>query len=335
MPGQPITTTAQSGILALGVDATFKDAYKRGMESAMNGVLGQIVGETSATADVVKYAYLESAPLPVRWDAGRGMPSKAMKDVGWSVTIDRWAAEVKWRFEDAQDQQIAGAIQAQAMQVGEGFWVRDEANIFEIINASVTAGGLSAAPNAADGVALFSATDATGAGRFGATGGNTITGASFNSGAGVRAAFFSAVQRRGAFLDTESQPLFGGPGKRWLVFGAVADTQVLYEGFYQQMTAQASTISQSNAGVSNVIRDAGLTVDLRITPRLSTGKMICFDLDVPIKPFIRANRMAPEPMSLTRANNLDAQNYGLEGIQWVSRTGYGVALPYGCIKVST
>jgi hypothetical protein len=107
------------------------------------------------------------------------------------------------------------------------------------------------------------------------------------------------------------------------------------EAFWQPITAQAAATSTSNASVTNVIQAAGLNITLVFTARVSTGVMYCFDTDVPVKPLIRVRRMSPEETVLTRANSNDAQKYGVEGMQWVARTGYGASVPYGAIKVTT
>lgn len=334
MPGLPVGTQANSGSLALGVQRNFWATYERDQTLANTGRLSRIVEEAPAVSDQVKFAYFESAPIPGFFGRGRTVASKSFKDVGWSVSVYEWAGKVEWRFQDAQDDQTS-SLEARARETGAGFWVRDESNFFQILNAGTDQTGLPAVPNCADGAAFFSATDGASANRFGVSGGNIVTGKNFGSGSGVRSAYQSGLSRMFQFQDTESQPLMNPGAKNFMVIGAAADLEAYNEAFKQQFVAQAAVTATSNAGVSNVIMDAGYNVELWLTQRVSTGVMFVFNTDVPVKPLVRVKRQDPQESVQNMTNSDIARLTGIEGVQWISRTGYGCSLPYGAVKVTT
>ena len=338
MPGLPVITTpgtgSSVGALSLGISTAFVGAYRRAEANANAGRLGRIVANVPATTDHWRGAYFQSPPIPGFWGRGRNIQSKSFKDVGWTIAVSEWGAKVEWKWTDEMDDQT-GSLISQGQGVGNGFWVRDESCFFQILNASTDSFGIQAAPNASDGAAMFSATDGASAARFGVTGGNLISGQSFSSGAGLRNGYQAALSRMFQFTDTETQPLLDPGAKNFLVIGAAADLAAYNEAFKQNMVAQSDSGATSNAGVSNVIFDAGYNVELWLTQRVSTGSMFVFNTDVPVQPLVRVQRSMPEPYPITMATDSVAKHTGIVGLQWVARTGYGVSLPYGAVKVTT
>lgn len=333
MPGQIVATQAQSGTLALGVSRDYWDAYGQAEQDSLNGNLGKIVMEMTGQSDHAKLAYYEACPIPSLWSRSTQAQSKSFKDVGWTIPVYEWEMTVEWRWTDAQDDQTT-SLKQRAQDAGSGFWIRDESVFFQMLNAGTDVDGLPAVPNASDGVAMFNATDGAGAARFGVSGGNIVSGQLFNSGAAIRAGFQAAHSRLGRFQNTVSQPLFGNL-KRFLVIGSMTDLAAYNEAYRQTFVAQAATTATSNAGVSNVLFDAGYEISLWLTQRVATGVMFVFALDTRVKPLIRLNREKPMENPITMANSDVARRTGNEGTQFISRTGYGVGLPYGAIKVTT
>lgn len=334
MPGLPVPTVQGSGTLALGVSAAYWDAYFQGQAASLQSPLSRLVLDVPATADQIKLAYFEAAAPPVFWPRGRPIPSKSFKDVGWSILVYEWAAKVEWDWRTAQDDQT-GSLQTMARNTGSLYWQRDDANYFQIFLAGTDSNGLPANPNAADGAACFSATDGASANRFGVSGGNIVSGQVFTSGAGMRAGYQAALSRMFQFQNTESQPLLNPDAKNFIVFAAAADLAAVNEAFKQQFVANSAPTATNNAGVTNVIQDAGYNVTLHVTQRLSTGTMIVACTDVPVKPLVRATRQLPEENMQLKTNSDIARLTGIEAVQYVARTGYGVGLPYSLIKVTT
>lgn len=334
MPGSYVGTVVNSNTLALGVVGNYKNAYQARAESTATGPLGAMVEQIPATADQIKLAAFESAPLPAHWRRGRPARSKSFKDFGWSIAVTDWTQIVPWRFQDAMDDQT-GSLVARAKEAGSKWWQRDEAIWFQIFNASTDSTGLPSIPNAGDGAAIFSATDGASANRFGVSGGNIVASQSFSSGAGLRAGYQAAISRMFQFQDTESQPLLDSGAKKFTVFTSAADLAVANEAFKQNMPLAAASTATSNGGVSNVLFDAGYEITAVTTQRLATGVMIISCSDVPVKPLVRAMRMAPEEQPILRSNSDEARETGIEGVQFTSRCGYGVGLPFGLVKVTT
>lgn len=333
MPSMPVGTTLNSNTLALGVSREYWMAYERGEADAMNGNLGKMVMDIEGKSDHAKLAYYNSAPIPALWRRSEAIAGMSFFDVGWTIQVKEWAREIRWRWTDEQDDQTQSLV-PMAQGVGKGFWVRDQSNFFQLLNNSTDTSGLDAIPNAADGVALFSATDGAGAARFGVTGGNIVSGQNFASGSGLRAGFQQAVSRMLQFQDTVGQPLFP-EFKNFLVIGAAADLQAWNEAFHQTIALAAPSTSTSNAGVSSVLVDAGYNITPWITQRVATGVMFVISTDAPVKPLIRVNRQRPSETPITLANDSEARKYGNVGLHYVSRTGYGIGLPYQAIKVTT
>lgn len=329
---QIVGTTLNSNTLALGVSREYWDAYARGEEWTTHGNLGKFVLDVQGVSDHWKGAYFNSSPIPRINRRGEPVASQAFSDVGWTIQVNEWTGDIRWRKTDADDDQTQ-SLKTRAQDVGNGYWVRDEAVAFQLLNNATDTTGLMAIPNAPDGVALFSATDGAGAARFGVTGGNIVGSQDFTSGAGVRQSFTAAVSRMRRFTDTVSQPLHQRLDN-FLVIASATDEAVLNEAFKQTMPAAASTTAQSNAGVSNVLFDAGYTINLWRTSRVATGVMFVVNTDSRAKPLIRVNRQKPEETPITMANSDEARRNLEEGLMWMSRTGYGVGLPYGIIKVT-
>lgn len=334
MPGQPVATTVGTNTLALGVSAAYWEAYYQKQQASLQAPLAQLVMEIPASADQIKLAAFQAAAPPVFWPRGRPISSKAFKDMGLTIRVDAWGTKVEYHRDDAKDDQT-GSLVTMAKNSGGLWFQRDDSNWFQVFNATTDSDGLPAALTAMDGAACFSATDGDSAARFGVTGGNIVTGQAFTSGAGIRAGYQAALSRMFQFQNTESQPLLDPGAKNFLVFGAAADLAAYNEGFKQQMVLGAAPTSTSNGGVSNVIADAGYNVTLNITQRLGTGVMVVACTDVPVKPLVRAKRADPEENFETMENSDRARDTRKEAVQYHARTGYGVGLPFGLIKVTT
>ena len=74
MPGSYVGTVVNSNTLALGVSGNYKAAYQAAAESTATGPLGSLIEQIPATADQIKLAAFEAAPLPAYWRRGRPAP---------------------------------------------------------------------------------------------------------------------------------------------------------------------------------------------------------------------------------------------------------------------
>jgi len=330
---QIVSTSLASNSLALGVSRDYADAYKKAEGSPLDGNMSLLVKEVEGKSDHWKGAYFESAPIPRLWRKGEEVAGQGFRDVGWTIYVDEWEQKVTWRWTDAQDDQTSTLVD-RAQDAGKGWWQRTESIIVQMLTASTDINGLSSVPNAADGVAAFSATDGASADRYGVVGGNILTGQSFSSGIGLRAAFMAARVRFMKMQDTVGQPLFSNV-KEFFILGSADDALAFNECFDQKTVAQSVAGATSNAGVSNVLLDAGYTVNYMLTPRISSGTMFIVHKGAKTKPIVLVNRSAPQEIPIRMENSDEARKTGIEGTQFISRTGFGFGVCYGIMKVTT
>ena len=105
------------------------------------------------------------------------------------------------------------------------------------------------------------------------------------------------------------------------------------------MQRRQGEVYGSNAAAatpSNLVQDASRDVTLWGTQRLATGDWYAFLKNPPKKPtFFMDRKGIMEESSLRGENNGDmTRTTGEEYLQWHSRSGAGIALPFGAIKVN-
>lgn len=327
-----------SNVLANGLRTEFADTYTAIRNRQSDGRVGQIMDlGITATNRQHEFAYFEAGPHMEYWQRGNTVPSDAMGSVQFIAKVYEWARRVKWSKFDRQDDQTQSLMDA-ARMAGQSAALLPERFLFDLLNNSTSLlTTLPAVPNAPDGVSLFSATDGTGAARFGATGGNLFSGGGVATLSAVLADYYKAIVRFMAFQDGKGQPLLapdliaGGQ----LIICSSADLQVFEQAFYQVRQGIVYGSNTAAAGVSNIVQDASRNVELWPSPRLATGDWYVALKNSPKKPFFLLNREGlREFTSLEGDNNSDhTRNTAEEYIQWEIREGAASALPYGIIKV--
>jgi len=319
--------------LTNGLLSTFSTAYRQQYEG-MKENLGRVMdlGLPSVHAQEL-YAYFKSAPYPRRWERGSTISSKAFASVGFSVTNYDYGLEIGWHKNDREDD-VTKSLFDQAQQGGRNWGTLMERFFFECVNASADL--LPAIPNAPDGAAMYSATDGASAARFGVTGGNIETGGGVASGDAVRADFWSSVARFSQMQDTEGQPLWD---KSFLDAGYVviygsANEEVFREAFLQGRTAIGANTATSNAAVTNTILESGLSINLWPTQRITDNDWYVFAVGAQHKAVFEQTRQPLETHEQHMDNSDVARKTKEESVQWDSRHGVGVFLPYQTVKVN-
>jgi hypothetical protein len=321
-----------SSTLANGLLSDFRDTYNGVRNNQSDGRLAIVMDTKSASNRQHEYAYYKAAPHPRLWIRGEPIPVDAMSSVRFTAIVRNWGLRIPWHEDDKNDDQIQ-ALFASAQGGGENFGLLQERFFFDLITGNTTT--LPAIPNAPDGAALYSATDGSGAARFGATGGNIVSGAVITSTGSILANYYTAIARFQLFEDGKDQPLF--PAERLsmgtLVLHSVADLKIFEESF-KQLRQGVLMASDAAATPSNIILDSSRNVDLWASPRLATGDWYIFMKNPPVRPTFLLERMAiRERTALSDNNNSDhARTYNEEYAQWDSREGAGIALPYATIK---
>lgn len=315
--------------LIRGARSEFLETYKT-MIKEVNPNLKQCMtlGVPSDKISEV-YPYFESAPNPKRWARGEDIPAEAFASKSFLVPNFDWGLAIDWHENDEQDDQTGGFMD----RVREGatrFALLPERIFFQYLTAGADADLIPAVPNAPDGVALFSATTATGGNRFGVAGGNIVTGGGVATTAAIQTDFWAAVQRFIRMLDTTMQPLW--PAELvargvTIIYGA-ANEQVFRQAF-QQTFVQAT-----NAATSNVILDAGMKVNLWSTPRITDNDWFVFLNAAPKKAVFEQVRMPLRDNIEDMLNSDNTRRTKNKRVQWDARFGFGISLPYQAVKVN-
>lgn len=317
--------------LVNGLRSDFIDTYQGIRNRQKDSRLALVMGEITATNRKQDFAYFEKAGHVRLWRRGEPIPKEAHGSIGFSAYVHNWGMGVDWHKDDLQDDQTQSLMQS-AKEAGESFGLLPERLFFDLLTGTAT--NLPAIPLAPDGAPFF-ATTANGAARFGATNGNLLTGAGVGSTSAVLTDYYKASVQFGAFQDGKGQPLFSPEtiGQGVLIIHANADTQVMEEAFLQR---RQGIVKGTDAGTTptNIIQDASRNVKLWASPRIATGDWYVFLLGAPKKPTFLLKRQEVQEHVSTMDNSDHARKTGQEGIQWDSREGAGIALPYGAIKIN-
>lgn len=336
---QPILAGAT---FAAGILAQALGTYRQQYQVMKNRLGGCMELDYPSTRREEIYAYYETAPYLTRW-GNEQMSTGTFKGVRFTVLNHRWAKAVEWNAADAADDQTPGGLMAQARQIGQNAAMLDERLFFQVLTGTTDTDLLpSATPNAPDGVALYSATDGTGAARFGVSGGNIVTG-NVTSAIQCRTAYWTALGQFRNFQDTQGQPLHDEAvidGPKILIYGA-ANEQIFRESFIQnQVAGQAmtgatpSSSSTDIAASSNLIQDSDQVPSLWSTQRISDNDSFLFLQNSPIKAIFSQLREPLREQVATMDNSDIARSSGRESVRFWLRKGLGVNLSYQTIKLN-
>ena len=325
MPGQIVTANT----LTAGIRADFAQAYKSAYSASKERL--QSVMDMGIPSDKLPeiYAYFESAPYPRIWNRGDAIPRDAFESVQFNVTNKDWAIRVEWHENDREDD-LTRSLMQRARDSGANFATLPERVFFQVLTGATSNDLLQAIPNAPDGAALFSATDGAGDDRFGFSGGNIVTGTGVASSAAVRNDAFNAMEALRSFQDTEGQPLWPDEllDQGFQIIYPVGNDEVFREAFIQGRTLEGG------AAVTNIILESGLKLDLWATQRLTGNDWYLFAKGATYKPVFQQIRRPLRESYSNMDNSDEARSTKIEGVQWDSREGFGVMLPYQSLKIN-
>lgn len=331
-------TIVADNMLVNGLRTEFADTYEKVRIKQADSRLSQVMDlNIQATNRQHDFGYFEAAPHMEFWRRGDTVPTEAMGSVNFNVPIYEWAKRVPWHKNDRKDDQTQTLMQM-ARQAGTSAALLPERMFFDLLQGGTDL--LPTVPNAPDGVSLFSATSGGGGNRFGVSGGNIVT-QTGTTATTIQTDFYTAITRFLAFLDKESggQPLLpaelleGG----FIIIHPIEITEAMDSAFLQKRRITATTAQGGGAGsMTNLMEDASRTVELWPSPRLTdAGDWYIGLKSAPTLPTFFLDREGViELSSLEGDNNGDhTRDTGEEYIQWESRSGAGVALPFGFILV--
>lgn len=330
-----MSTVIASAVLANGLRTEFADTYSNIRNRQADGRLGKVMDlGVGATNREHTFAYFEAAPHMEYWRRGETIPQDAFGSVDFTAYVYEWAKRIPWSKWDRKDDQIGGLFDA-AKAAGESAALLPERFFFDLLaNSATTLPGIPLAP---DGAAFFATTDGSSAARFGATNGNLLTGTGIASTSTILTDYYSAVGQFKSFQDGKGQPMFAPElvDSGFLLIHS-SDDQEEFETAFLQKRQGMDTAGGAGATPSNIIHDASRNVELWGTSRLATGDWYLFMKASPKLPTFLLNREGlQEFSSLEGDNNGDlTRTTGEEYIQWETRQGAHIALPYGAIKIN-
>lgn len=323
-----------SQLLANGLRTEFADTYSKIRNRQADSRLSMVMDlSIAATNRQHEFGYFEAAPHMELWAMGDPVPEDAFGSVQFKAYVHNWARRVGWSKFDRADEQTQ-TLMDQARAAGQSAALLPERFFFDLLN-----GATATLPNtilAPDGAAFF-ATTAGGAARFGATNGNLLSGSGLSTVNAVLADYYAAIEQFGLFQDGKGQPMLSPEiiGGGVVIIHAMADTQIFEAAFLQR---RQGIVLGTDAGTtpSNIVQDASRDVTLWASPRLATGDWYVFLKATPKKATFHLDRQGvQEYTALEGDNNSDyVRNTGREYVQWETRQGAGIALPYGAIKIN-
>jgi len=323
------TRVIASNVLANGLRTEFVDTYEVIRNRQLDGRLAKVmdlgVGATNREHD---FAYFNASPHMTYWERGTTIPTDAMDSVTFNVPVYEWGRRIPWSKWDRKDDQT-DSLMTMARTAGASAALLPERMFFDILNAGTLT--LPAVPNAPDGVDMFHATDGGGGARFDATGGNTIAGGGVTTAALILADFYKAIVRFKQLQDGKGQPMFDDSvfDAGFVIIYPLAMTYFMESAFLLKRGVVA--------GETLLAQDAGHPVELWGSARLTDVDDWYIFLANPPKPatFFLDREGVQEYTALEGDNNSDSnRSKAEEYIQWESRSGAGVALPYAAMEIT-
>jgi len=259
-------------LLERGANPAYRNAYDRHYELQRDR-LGRFV-----KLDVPSQKSIELMPYPLaqpharHWPDGTAVPEGTAGSRSFTVVNRPWGIQVTLDELQVQLDQVEKALDG-AKNAGKSIALLPERVAFQIMLGTTDKDLLPAVPNAADGAALYSATDGAGLDRFGVVGGNVYSagGSSMANAASFIAAYFGAVGQAKQWQDGKGQPL-------WSPDVLEAGTVVIVGAHNELVANQAraqnfvfQTAGGAGAAPSNVFLDAKTKIDIWPTQRIAAG----------------------------------------------------------------
>ncbi|ANS05694.1 hypothetical protein [uncultured Mediterranean phage] len=318
-----------NNVLTAGLKADFAHTYEETLVSSIENVRQVMELGMGATARTTPLGYFQSAPYPEYWPYGEDISEDENDSVGYNVTIRRWAKRIKWLRDDVTDDQTR-TLKQRAIRLGENFGTLHERVLFQLLQSTTDAALLPAIPNAPDGVGVFSATNAASAARFGATGGNLLTGNGVADTASIVRDYYLAIQQFGTFTDTKGQPLFdpGIADRGVMVIHGIGNREIFDRAFH-------GTIQQGiAAGISSPLQDTSKNFKLWPTQRITDNDWYIALTGSRLKPFAQYEIEGLETTEADWSNSDEARTQDVGYFQAKARYGYIPNLPYGILQIN-
>lgn len=330
-----MSTVISSALLANGLRTEFRDTYLKIRNRQKDSRLSMVMDlSVNATNRKHEFGYHEAAPHMALWRRGETVPTDAFGSVQFEAVVHNWARRIPWHKNDRADEQTQ-SLMDMAKMAGASAGLLPERFFFDLITGNTAT--LPAVPLAPDGVAMYSATAGSGADRFGVSGGNLLSGNGVATASAIRSDYYAALEQFSLMQDGKGQPLFADEviDQGAIVIYGAANKEAFEEAFIQTRTG---VVIGSDAGSTptNLVQEAGRTPTLWGSQRISDTDWFIFLKAAPKLPTFLLNREGmKEYQALEGDNNSDhVRDTGEEYVQFETRQGAGIALPYATIKIN-
>lgn len=330
-----------------GLRTEFVDIYDKLRIAQADSRLATVMENVGATNRTHPFAWWDAAPHMQYWPMGDAIPVDTFRAHKYDVPVHNFGIALEWLKWNRRDDQTQYLYQ-HARQAATSAALSEERIFFDVLNNVSTSATtyLPGVPNAADGVAMFSTTDAASAARFGATNGNKLTGNGITTVYDIQTDFFNAIVQFGLFKDGHGQPLISPSiiDQGVMVIHSSADEQVMsyaFDWMRQPMgvstTGAPSATATITAAVAstNILKDRQFNIDRWSSNRLATGDWYVFLKGAPTKPTFLLERQSLEIHEAMAEDNVsdEGRRTGKESIQFEIRQGGAPTLPYGAIMI--
>lgn len=272
------------------------------------------------------YYKWSSAPHPER--RGRYIPARDgdIDSARWTIQNVHWTRALLWSFQDEADDR-SGYLRTRANELIRNWQLKDLRVGCQLMEAAVNPLLLQdAAGGGPDDLGMFSTTD-----QFGVTGGNTVTGLTLTTDAGVEDAIIQLRQRLVQYRGSE------GIGQLNQDLQFVAGITLYYSTdnaavVYAAMLRKFKNISGDGGTRSNVIWDGSMSIIMLPTVHLSGNNIYIALNESPVKPLAHQIQQGLEALPQTRQNSDQARHQGMVGWVCSSLEGYGPGVVQSAVK---
>ena len=266
-------------LLTAGLRADFSQSFTPRYQGVMARI-GSVVGEVTSDKLTELYGALKAPIYPIRWDAGKEMPSKDVLSVQISVTNLDWGRRV-YLPRNWEDDQTKTAWQV-ARGLGANWATLPERLFYQYIQAGTDPDLLPVLTTSYDGTALYS-----GSAREGATSGNIVTQTGSATVQQIITDFFSMDTRYYDLQNSESQPFWDASDlNHYTLFYGTSINLVMMQAAKQmvvmnKIAGTSTTDISTAAGVNNTILASGKQVSWQMSQRITNSAIYSFLTGIP------------------------------------------------------
>ena len=323
-----------SALAARGIRNNFWNTYHQRFAN-MDKKLGPYFQVFPSTLPSEIYGWVESSPIMQRWDEGSSIPSSGFLTHNFAVKNYKFGVRVAVSAVTIADDQL-GIVYPRCQEAAVSGALLRYRLFFQLLTNNGVPDAqtlLPAVPNAADGVAMFSATNAAGGARFGRTGGNTnAPGAGPGSPASVQVDLFTDLSIFQQFQHTNGQPLYPAADAIRKI-GCIFNPNYLYswQGATQQMF-NIATAGGGAAAVSNITIDNNMQIDLWPDQKIQNAQSYVSALDYEDKTVFYQDREPLTEQLAEPGNSDNARDRDEWAFYFRCRAGGGIGLPLNWVR---